>query len=38
MQEYFMEGTLDSARDDGGEVAPGNAVVPTPENVREGLF
>ena len=37
MQEYFMEGTLDSAAtaSDGG--ADGG-VTPTPENVREGLF
>lgn len=37
MQEYFMEGTLDSAATatDGG--ADGG-VTPAPENVREGLF
>jgi len=36
MQEYFIEGTIDSGTDvlEGGTTAPGS----TPENVREGLF
>ena len=37
MQEYFIEGTVDSSADvvDG---TPGSGTTPAPENVREGLF